>query len=144
MKAVLIYQVFGTFGQTDAGCHTCAGPQSVLAVADTNYFAHPDGHLAGVAAQEAFMEEAQPILWVPMKGRPNGVPELKIPLENKAFDAMVSVLANRQVGDPWLTARDGRHWIRLMTDAEFAAFVPTEGGVQLDAENLAYQRGLLR
>lgn len=138
MKAYLIHSPAGTFGQTDAGCHTYTGQEVVVASIELD---------ASDAAIAAFMAAADLRLcftlgnqreigdkWGEMFPRV----EMPVPHTREGLLQAMKVATKRRPSDPHIAPKRGQYRIHFGSSPKLAGAT-----VHLDGANLAYQRGLL-
>ena len=133
-RLYLVERYCSTFGQTDAGCHSAAGPERIVASAPCSWGDDSGQWAARKAEQVAFMMKAQLHLHF-------GRQEYVLPSGADTFADVVSLLENRQGVGAFVSPRYGPWSIRIAEEDVMTLAGPR---VVLDRENLAYQRELLR
>ena len=131
-RLYLIEQYDGTFGQTDAGCHSSTGPEKIIASAPLTWGDDTALWAERKAEQLAFLAKAKLVLHF-------GRHEFRLPgLNVDEFFDVVALLETRKGSGPWVSPSFGPWAIRIMDEVALAP-----ASVQIDAANLAYQRELL-
>ena len=140
MKAYFISSPEKTFGQTGAGCHACTGLEKVVASVSLDA---TDAEIA------AFMAVADLRLCFKLGNQREAgdkwgemFPEIKMPIPHtrEGLRQAAKITTKRRPNDPYVVPNSwGQYRIHFGDEPELA-----KASVQMDRENLAYQRELLK